>query len=213
QFLIPSKEVIRYNSLHPKDEEIILTIVRTYPGIYEMQTAFNLDFIAQKSNHKSSDVQAVLQKLKEKNIIEYHAKNNDASILFNEIREDERTINRVAKYLEKQNQLKKEQLQSVIHYVKEQDTCKNRLILDHFGEKTNSNCGICSYCIGQKKVILNTESLANSILTLLQSEELNSREIQERIQTDAATVIELLQYLLEHEKIAIKANNKYTIHH
>ena len=213
QFLIPSKEVIRYISLNPNDEEIILTILRTYPGIYEMQTAFNLDFIAKKSNHKPSEVQAVLHKLKEKDIIAYHAKNNDASILFNEIREDERTINRVAKYLEKQNQLKKEQLQSVLHYINEKQSCKNRLILAYFGEKSNTDCGICSYCISQKKVANNTETLSNSILTLLQTKELTSREIQERTQTDTATVIEILQYLLEQEQIVIKANNKYTIQH
>jgi ATP-dependent DNA helicase RecQ len=213
QFLIPSKEVIRYISLNPNDEEIILTILRTYPGIYEMQTAFNLDFIAKKSNHKPSEVQAVLHKLKEKDIIAYHAKNNDASILFNEIREDERTINRVAKYLEKQNQLKKEQLQSVLHYINEKKSCKNRLILAYFGEKSNTDCGICSYCISQKKVANNTETLSNSILTLLQTEELTSREIQERTQTDTATVIKMLQYLLEQEQIVIKANNKYTIQH
>ncbi|MBU2060702.1 MAG: ATP-dependent DNA helicase, partial [Bacteroidetes bacterium] len=32
QFIISSKEVIRYSSLNPNDEEIILTILRTYPG-------------------------------------------------------------------------------------------------------------------------------------------------------------------------------------
>lgn len=213
QFLIPSKEVIRYISLNPNDEEIILTILRTYPGIYEMQTAFNLDFIAKKSNHTSSEVQAVLQKLNEKDIIEYHSKNNDSSILFNEIREDERTINRVAKYLERQNQLKKEQLQSVVHYINEKQTCKNRLILAYFGEKSDTDCGICSYCISKKKVANNSETLSNSILTLLQTEELTSREIQERTQTDTNAVIEVLQHLLEQEQIAIKANNKYTIHH
>ncbi len=213
QFLIPSKEVIRYMSLNPNDEEIILTILRRYPGIYEMQTAFNLDFIAKKSNHKPSEVQAVLHKLKEKDIIEYHSKNNDASILFNEIREDERNINRVAKYLERQNQLKKEQLQSVIHYIKENQTCKTRLILAYFGEKSTADCGICSYCISKKKKTTNTKSLATSILTLLQSEELTSREIQEKTQTDTASVIEVLQQLLEQEQIVIKTNNKYTIHH
>lgn len=213
QFLIPSKEVIRYISLNPNDEEIILTILRAYPGIYEMQTAFNLDFIAKKSNHKSSEVQAVLQKLKEKDIIEYHSKNNDASILFNEIREDERTINRVVKYLERQNQLKKEQLQSVVHYVNEKQTCKNRLILAYFGEKSEADCGVCSYCISKKKATNTTETLSNTILTLLQTEELTSREIQEKTQTDTNAVIEVLQHLLEQEQIAIKANNKYTIHH
>jgi ATP-dependent DNA helicase RecQ len=213
QFLIPSKEVIRYISLNPNDEEIILTILRAYPGIYEIQTAFNLDFIAKKSNHKPSEIQAVLQKLKEKDIIEYHAKNNDASLIFNEIREDERTINRVAKYLERQNQLKKEQLQSVLHYSNDKQNCKNRLILAYFGEKTKEDCGICSYCITKKKVPSNTQSLSDAILQLLETEELNSREIQERTQSDSATVIELLQDLLQQERIAIKANNKYTIQH
>ena len=213
QFLIPSKEVLRYISLNPNDEEIILTILRTYPGIYEMQTAFNLDFIAKKSNHKPTEVQVVLQKLKEKDIIEYQAKNNDASLLFNEIREDERTINRVAKYLERQNQLKKDQLQSVLHYITEKGTCKNRLILDYFGEISATNCGICSYCISKKKKEKNTISLSSQILTLLQNEDLNSREIQERTQADTETIIELLQQLLEQEQIVIKANNKYTIHH
>jgi ATP-dependent DNA helicase RecQ len=50
QFIIPSKEVIRYMSLNTYDEEIILTILRTYPGIYDMLTAFNLSLIAKKSN-------------------------------------------------------------------------------------------------------------------------------------------------------------------
>jgi ATP-dependent DNA helicase RecQ len=213
QFLIPSKEVIRYISLNPNDEEIILTILRAYPGIYDMQTAFNLDFIAKKSNHKVNEVQAVLHKLKEKDIIDYHAKNNDASLIFNEIREDERTINRVAKYLERQNQLKKEQLQSVLHYSNDKQNCKNRLILAYFGEKTKEDCGICSCCITKKKVPSNTQSLSDSILQLLETEELNSREIQERTQSDSATVIELLQDLLQQERIAIKANNKYTIQH
>ena len=213
QFLIPSKEVVRYISLNPNDEEIILSILRAYPGIYEMQTTFNLDFIAKKSNHTPKEVQAVLHKLNEKNIIEYHAKNNDASILFNEIREDERTINRVAKYLERQNQLKKDQLQSVIQYINQNQICKNRLILDYFGEKSATDCGICSFCIGKKKKEKNGNSLSSTILSLLQKEELNSREIQEKTQTDSATVINQLQQLLEQEQIVIKANNKYTIHH
>jgi ATP-dependent DNA helicase RecQ len=210
-FLIPSKEVIRYISLNPNDEEIIVTILRTYPGIYEMPTAFNLDLIAKKSNHKASEVQVVLHKLKEKGIIEYHAKNNDAALIFNEVREDERTINRVSKYLEKQNQLKKEQLQSVLKYINEKKTCKNRLILEYFGEKTNQDCGICSYCISKKKKAVNTTSLLAEILTLLHTEELNSREIQNRTHAPSEIVIATLQEMLEKELIIIKTNNKYSI--
>ena len=211
QFLIPSKEVIRYTSLNPNDEEIILSIVRTYPGIYEMQTAFNIQLIAKKSNHTEAEIQAVLHKLKEKEIIDYHSKSNDATLIFNEIREDERTISRVSKYLERQNQLKKEQLQSVLHYIKEKNTCKSKLILAYFGEKAKTDCGICSYCITKTKIKKNGTVLYKKIIELLQKEELSSREIQIKTKISSDDVIFALQELLENEIIIIQKNNKYTL--
>jgi ATP-dependent DNA helicase RecQ len=50
-----------------------------------MQTAFNLPLIAKKSKHTENQVLAVLHKLKEKDIVDYQSKNNDASLVFNEI--------------------------------------------------------------------------------------------------------------------------------
>jgi ATP-dependent DNA helicase RecQ len=211
QFLIPSKEVIRYTSLNPNDEEIILTILRTYPGVYEMQTAFNLPMIAKKSHHSEAEILAVLHKLKDKEIIDYHSKNNDATLIFNEIREDERTINKVSKYLARQNELKKEQLQSVLNYVKEKNVCKSKMILDYFGEKATSNCGICSYCITLTKHKKDYNVLSKKIMTLLQSEDLNSREIQEKTKNTADDVIFVLQQLLEDDLLTIQKNNKYTL--
>jgi ATP-dependent DNA helicase RecQ len=211
QFLIPSKEVLRYSSLNPNDEEIILTILRTYPGIYEMQTAFNLPMIVKKSHHTEVEVLAVLHKLKDKKIIEYHSKNNDATLLFNEIREDERTINKVAKYLARQNELKKEQLQSVLNYAKEKNVCKSKMILDYFGEKAKVDCGICSYCITLTNQKKDYTSLSKKIMALLQNGDLNSREIQEKTKNNADDVIFVLQQLLEEDLLLIQKNNKYTL--
>jgi len=211
QFLIESKEVIRYTSLNPNDEEIILTILRTYPGVYEMQTAFNLSLIAKKSQHSEAAVLAVLHKLKDKGIIEFHSKNNDAVLVFNEIREDERTINKVSKYLTRQNELKKEQLQSVIKYVSEKSICKSKLILDYFGEKATQNCGICSYCITLSKPKKDYKDLSNKITALLQNEDLSSREIQNKTKNTADDVIFILQQLLEDNRVTIQKNNKYTL--
>ena len=211
QFLIPSKEVIRYISINSNDEEIILAILRTYPGIYEMQTAFNLQLIAKKSNHKEAEILAVLKKLKEKEIIEYHSKNNDATIIFNEVREDERTISRVVKHLENQNQLKKDQLQAVVHYINEKSICKNKLILNYFGEKTTVDCGICSFCITKKIKKKDATLLQNQIISLLKIEDLNSRDIQNKTKNNPEEVIFVLQELLEKGFILVKPNNKYTL--
>ena len=211
QFIIESKEVIRYISLNPAGENILLAILRTYSGIYEIPANVNLTLVAKKANTTESAVIALLQKLKEKEIINYQAKNNDATILFNEVREDERTINRISKYLENQNHLKIAQLKSVLEYVNEKNKCKSKLILDYFGETTSSNCGICSYCIQQNKPEISPLSLTKEIIALLKTAPLNSREIQFLTKKPTDTIIFALKQLLEHELIVVKPNNQYTL--
>ena len=211
QFIISSKEVIRYTSLNPNDEEIILTILRTYPGICEMQTAFNLVLIAKKSNHSESQITALLHKLKEKEIVAFTAKGNDATLTFNEIREDERTISKVIKYLENQNKLKKEQFTSVIKYVQNEQECKSKTILSYFGEVVTEDCGICSYCITKKSKKSNSLTLSAEIISHLKGNDLNSRELQLKTNGNSNEVIFAIQTLLENEQIIIKSNNKYSL--
>lgn len=214
QFLIDSKEVIRYISLNPNDEEILLAILRTYPGIYDMPTPFNLQLIAKKSNHKEAEISAVLHKLTEKKIISHQSKNNDSMLTFNEIREDEKTINRVSKYLENQNQLKVSQLRSVLDYVSNKTDCKSRLLLTYFGEKESENCGICSYCIS-KNTKPDALLVTKNILELLKNQDLDSREIEKMSASDfgiaPTDVIFAIRMLLENEIIALLPGNKYTI--
>jgi ATP-dependent DNA helicase RecQ len=211
QFIIPSKEVIRYMSLNPNDEEIILTILRTYPGIYDMQTAFNPTLIAKKSNSTEKKVLSLLQKLNEKQVIDLIAKNNDATITFNEVREDERTINRVSKHLEAQNKLKTEQLQAVLYYSKETKTCKQKLLMRYFGETIKDDCGVCSYCISKNKKKQNPETISEKIIALLKLQDFNSRDIQKLTKLSKDDVIFALQNLLENGTISIKSNNLYSL--
>ena len=207
QFIIPSKEVIRYISLHPHDEPIITTILRTYSGIFDVETTINPHLVAKKSNTTEAAVEKVIDQLAENQCIILHAKNNDSSITFNEVREDDLTINRVAKFLAHQNQLKQDQFQSVIDYISNEDSCKNKLLLAYFDEITKEDCGICSYCFSKKKS--NPKENTELILQLLQKSNLSSREIENSLQISPEATIFALQLLLEHNKIAINSYNQY----
>jgi ATP-dependent DNA helicase RecQ len=211
QFIIPSKEVIRYISLNPSDEPVILALLRTNPGIYETKTAINVTLIAKKSGTNESTVLAVLHKLEGKNCIELFATNNDATILFNEVREDEKNINRISKILDIQNNLKKEQFQAVLNYINETKICKSKLLLNYFGEQINENCGICSYCIATQNAKKQTELAKKNIVDLLQNEDLNSRQIEQKTQFSKDVILDALKYLLDNDTIYIKPNNDYTL--
>jgi ATP-dependent DNA helicase RecQ len=211
QFSISSKEVMRYMSLNPKEEDIILAILRTYPGIHEMLTAINPVLIAKKANRSESEVLIVLQKLKEKNIIEYNAKNNDATLTFNEVREDERTINRVAKYLETQNKLKTTQLQGVLNYCQDKNTCKQKVLLRYFGEVLKEDCGHCSNCLSKNKKKNPAENISDKIIELLRLQDFSSRDIQKLTKYPTDDIIFALQKLLENNIICIQPNNLYSL--
>jgi len=211
QFIIPSKEVIRYISLNPSDEPVILALLRTNPGIYESKTAINVTLIAKKSGTNESTVLAVLHKLEEKNCIELFTTNNDATILFNEVREDEKNINRVSKILDIQNNLKKEQFQAVLNYINETKICKSKLLLNYFGEQINENCGICSFCIANQNTKKHIELAKKQIVDLLQNESLNSRQIEHKIQFSKDVILNALKYLLDNDTIYIQPNNDYSL--
>ncbi|AMA49571.1 MULTISPECIES: RecQ family ATP-dependent DNA helicase [Flavobacterium] len=211
QFIIESKEIIRYISRHPDEEAIITTILRNYPGIFEIQANINASFVAKQAFCKEENVLSLLHKLKEQNMVQLLTVQNESKITFLEVREDDHTINRVAKYLEKQNLTKKSQLAAVITYVKDQNQCKNKLLLTYFGEIGISDCGNCSYCLKKNKKVFDKETLVQQLLKLLETKELTSREILEKIDIEEKVLFEILKEMLEYNMIELNHKNQFIL--
>jgi ATP-dependent DNA helicase RecQ len=211
QFLLPSKEIIRYISLNKSHEDIMVSILRNYPGVYDMEVGINTHLIARKANTSEDKVHYVLNILQEKAIIHYKSQANDSQLTFNEVREDDRVINRLAKFLEKQNQLKITQLDSVIAYISDKKQCKSQFLLHYFGETDIPECGICSVCMSKKQEYANPAALAEKITILLQSGALTSREIESTLDISPDATIFVLQLLLEHNRITINKQNQYIL--
>lgn len=211
QFLIESKEVIRYISLHPDDESVITSILRNYPGVFDVKTNINTVFVAKNSNSNEADVIALLVKLKESGIVDLMLIQNESKITFLEVREDDRTINRVAKYLEKQNLNKKNQLASVVTYVSDELQCKSRLLLTYFGESVHKDCGVCSFCLGKKPKTIDRELIVTQVLSMLKECPKTSRELATKMEIDEHQLLEVLRQLLEYNVITINTKNQFIL--
>lgn len=206
QFIISSKEIIRYMSLNPHSEEIITAILRTYSGIFEIETLINTSLIAKKTKTSEETVMNIINALHKANCVTLSIQNNDSSITFNEVREDALTINRVSKFLEKQNDLKVDQLKSVIHYCNT-EACKNKLLLNYFDEKYSKPCGSCSFCTKRDNNV--DVSQIDKILALLKNTDLTSRELENQLAITAEETIFAIQILLESRKISLNKYNQY----
>ena len=211
QFLISSKEVMRYISLNPSDEDMVLALLRNYPGVFDVETALNTALVAKKANTSEEALRKLLEKLHQKEIISYHSTGNDSELTFNEIREDDLTVNRISKFLERQNDIKLRQFDSVVNYITDKATCKSRLILTYFDEDKSSDCGICSYCVSKSATKKSPIEIAATIMDLLRTSPMQSREIEERLEITPQETVYSLQLLLENNKIKINTTNQYML--
>ena len=209
QFSIESREVIRYCSLNSKEALIIETILRNYTGIFEQITIINTALLAAKSGKSEEKVVAVLKKLQTLEMIELKLQSSDITILYNEPREDNYTINRVIKVLENQNQIKIEQYKQMLHFVSDTSQCKSVLISNYFGEENTKNCRICSYCASKNKS--ETKSVSKKILNILEKTPLSSNEIEKALPFSTEEIIFALQNLLENDIIYLNSDNQYQI--
>lgn len=207
QFIIPSKEVIRYISLNKPQEIVITTILRTYTGIFEGETSVNPILIAKKGNTTETKVLQTIHQLHQDGVISLQANTTDSKITFNEIREDNLTINKIAPFLETRNKIKKTNFKSLINFIENNNICKSTLLLKYFDEKEVSECGICSYCKSKEKTTL--KQAIFTITEALQLKPLTLQELENNTTLKPAILIETIKIMLDKTKIKINEKNQY----
>ncbi len=214
QFLLPSKQVISYLETNIKSSIIGKTILRIYTGIFEKETATDLELIASKSGQSVTEIIETLKQFEKDEVISLSLATTDATMTFIEPREDDRTINRIAKTLNAQNTNKIKQAEAVVNYVNDDSQCKSIQLLKYFGDHSNRTCGICSVCIRQNNQtsLKEKKMIAKDVLLLLEEKEaLTSREICESLTFAEMKVIIVLQQLIDANKISLNTKNQYQL--
>ncbi len=211
-FLVDSYNLIRYISTHKHHNTLLNFIIRSYGGAFESTITIDLNFIHSKTRISKNEIKEQLIALEKNEIIKLQLFDSDISITMLEPREDDKTINRISKYLEQQNNLKKEQLNAVINYLENTTTCKETLLLSYFGEHLNTPCGCCSFCVAEKITLKESGIiLHDKIITLLKKQPMTSTKLEQQLECSSENLITALRSLLDASKIKLLANNKYTV--
>lgn len=216
QFIVPTNTLYHYIERQDSLSLIVKSLLRMYGGIYENEVRINTSKVAEKASTTELKVLEALHVLEADNIISLQLSKTDAQITFIEPREDEQTINRISNIITQQNTLKKEQVATMLQYVKNDEVCKSMQLLSYFGEKDIQPCGICSVCIKKDNKLTAKEDLLSvkkHIIELLESSDLSSRQIASKLDCSEKEIIKTLKVLLEHEIIRITESNTYKLNH
>lgn len=208
-FIVNNNVLFAYMNNHPELSIIIKSILRTYGGVFDHETKINTALIATKASINEDVVINALLKLQKDELITLKLNKTDAEITFIEPREDDKTINRIAKTIKQQNSLKEQQVTAVINYINNNTICKSKQLLSYFGETVNDTCGICSVCIGTNDESINMDDNIERIISILEEKPLSSREIIAKTNIKESVIAYILREMLERDLIEITNTNTY----
>ena len=213
RFLVDSNTAIAYFKHDKLGSVIGKTILRLYGGIFETMTRINLETLQTKTRQSQPVIIQTLQKLEAANIIELYLNTTDAAITFLTPREDDKTINVIARDVVAHNAKKKQQVQQLLRYIDNNKTCKAVQLVTYFGETTATPCGICSVCQSKKERFSKKEidSTCELILLELKKGPKTSREVLENIHQNQALVLKTIALLLGNNTILLDQKNRYFI--
>lgn len=215
QVIASNRQVQFYFEANPQFEDLLKTILRTYGGVFENKTEINLQIVSSKSEINVDDAIRLLNQMKNEGIVDFEHDQHDASVTFLVPREDDSTINRIAPHIRRQNKTKKIKIESVLTYIQNNSRCRSQQLLEYFGEKKTSPCGICSVCTEKPEVL--TRELAKKIylriVEFLESGPVTSRELTEQLPYEEEHILQVLRLLVEKGALEMSPPNTYKLKH
>ncbi|MFY0604669.1 MAG: RecQ family ATP-dependent DNA helicase [Flavobacteriaceae bacterium] len=209
QFLVNSRQLLKYKHQSKDIHKVIDTILRNYTGVFDTKTNIDEFIIAKKSGITSTRIKGILEKLNDEQIINYTSKTNNAELYFLVPREDDLTINSISKSISSYTKQQYLKVESLITFIQNDTVCRSTQLLSYFGENNMEDCGICDVCL---RDTFSKTDISKLILDLLHKKKLlSSIEIQEQLEVDQKDILIHLRHLLAEDKIAINNYNKYYI--
>ncbi|GLB51829.1 ATP-dependent DNA helicase RecQ2 [Neptunitalea chrysea] len=188
-------------------------ILRTYGGVFNYETNINPSLIATKCGTKETTIIELLNQLQKNDIITYNSTKADTEITFLTPREDNQTINTIAKQIVQQNTHIKKQVLSLISFINNDSVCKSQQLLAYFGETDTEECKICSVCIADKLKLSEPtyEKVKQDIIHILNQAPATSQKLYSTLQFTEKHILNTLKKMMEDEIININTKNEFDL--
>ena len=179
---------------------ILNILVRLYPNITEAAQSVDGSQMSKRTGIGLDQLKVHFTALEKNGYATISSWNCDTRLFFLEPREDEHILTRAVTHLNESLETRKLQLKAVQDYVKNDKACKQALLLEYFGERSNVACGHCRSCQSSP----NPAKLQSSIMAVLKKQPASAKNLSKLLVTEEKTIIASLMEMLNEERILQK---------
>jgi ATP-dependent DNA helicase RecQ len=157
EFTIDKYELNLFEKSHPKYNEVVKGLLRSYDGIFDFPAAINETELAKFIQQKKERLIETLLELNGLNIIDYKPQKEKPQIYFlqNRVRAEDLFINE--KNILKRKIAFEKRLNAMINFCTNQSRCRSEMIGNYFDDHDLHPCGICDNCLQKKNAILSNQ--------------------------------------------------------
>jgi ATP-dependent DNA helicase RecQ len=208
-FLVGRDDLYKFQVANAAFDGFIKLLLRSYTGIFTDFVAIEEQTLARRAKVSLDTIFQFLSKLNSLKIIKYIPRKNTPLITFTEERLDDKTIYISHDDYRRRKDIYTERIYEVARYAFSDDKCRSRMLLEYFGQKNSSYCGICDVCTRKTESGLTHyefEQIKAAISEKLSLTPLTLEKLVEFINFNDEKVIRVIRWLLDNDIIQYKEN-------
>ncbi|GHT72582.1 ATP-dependent DNA helicase RecQ [Bacteroidia bacterium] len=208
-FLLQKEDLYHLDGLSPELDKLLQVVLRSYTGLFADYVYINETLIAQRAGVEPLDVYDGLKFLSAQGIIHYIPAKKVPTIYYVRSREERKYLKIPRPVYEERRDRMIRRVEKVIEYGSSTNECRNKLLLNYFGETEATACGHCDVCLSKKKNGANevaVNQIIQEILARLSETETDLETLMHDLEYPEKPVIKALRFLADSKQIQIKDN-------
>jgi ATP-dependent DNA helicase RecQ len=203
-FCVSREDLYDYRIRRGEMEGVLLAVMRLYEGVFTEFRPIDVQEIALHSGYSVEKVREELKHLWRQHIIRYVPSSYSPilTLLCDRVPKRDLFISPDS-YIHRRASAE-ERMEAIMNYALMDDGCRSRYIQEYFGESGVGDCGACDLCLARRKggSVGSAEVSAERVLEIIaERESVAPRDLVREFRCESSSVAEVVERLLEEEKI------------
>ena len=209
-FVVGRDELYKVQIDNPDLDKFIKSVLRIYTALFSRLTPIDEEYIARVTMDSVMGVKEKLKQLSQLKIIKYIPKVRTPLIIMNTERLVESNLYISQKRYEERKGMFQKRIESIISFVKNDDVCRSRQLIEYFGQEATKDCGVCDVCIKQRNSSnsgTRKKEIEKHIFSILEERgNTTIKEIETAAGDEYKLYLQVLREMIDNSAVAIEGD-------
>jgi ATP-dependent DNA helicase RecQ len=212
KFQLSHEQLYNFQLQHKNYDLFVKTLLRSYGGCFDHYVRLREGELGRRTQMSLFQVVDTMKALESLDVLIYLPQTDHPQVTYTRARVDNNDLAINQMYIKERKAVFKSKMDAVLAYAESAD-CRSRMLLSYFDEHNASLCGVCDFCLENKRKeqsASRTDLIINELLGLISQKSLNVSELIRGITMgEENEKIEVLRLLLDAGKIKTDGDKYY----